>query len=148
MAAVHQDLSAVAQTKMTAQSTLPPAPIGWPLLPLPDDHGRLRYPALEESVRQSIQVILRTRPGEQLMRPDFGGGLQEFLHEPNALITRRRIRDRITESLERWEKRIVLNRVEVAEVADQPSRLRVEIAYRLKRSGAAQNLGLTLDLEG
>ena len=133
---------------MTAPSTLPPAPIGWPLLPLPDDHGRLRYPALEESVRQSIQVILRTRPGEQLMRPDFGGGLQEFLHEPNVLITRRRIRDRITESLERWEKRIVVNRVEVAEVPDQPSRLRVEIAYRLKRTGAAQNLGLTLDLEG
>ena len=132
---------------MTAQSTLPPASIGWPLLPLPDDHGRLRYPGLEESVRQSIQVILRTRPGEQLMRPDFGGGLEEFLHEPNVLITRRRIRDRITESLERWEKRIVLNRVEVAEVPDQPARLRVEIAYRLKRTGAGQNLGLSLDLE-
>jgi phage baseplate assembly protein W len=117
------------------------------LLPLPDERGQLRYPSLEESVRQSIQIILRTRPGEQLMRPDFGGGLAEFLHEPNVLITRRRIRDRITESLERWEKRIAVHRVEVLEVPEQPGRLRVEIAYRLKRTGVAGNLGLTLDLE-
>ncbi len=132
---------------MTSPAPVPPAAIGWPLLPAPDAQGQLHYPTLEASVRQSIEVILRTRPGEQLMRPDFGGGLEEFLHEPNVLVTRRRIRDRITESLSRWEKRIALNRVEVAEVPGQPARVRVEIGYRLNRTGAAQNLGLTLDLE-
>ena len=126
---------------------LPSPLIGWPLLPVPDVHGQLHYPSLEESVRQTIQLILSTRPGEQLMRPEFGGGLTEFLHEPNTLTTRRRIRDRVTESLERWERRIEVNRVEVAEVQENPSPVRVEIAYRLRRTGVAQNLGLTLDLE-
>jgi len=130
-----------------ANQLLSPAPRGWPLLPLPDSNGRLNYPTLEESVRQSIRVLLSTRPGEQLMRPGFGAGLQGFLHEQNTLTTRRRIRDLVTESLERWEKRITVDRIEVRENADEPTRIRVEIAYRLKRTGAAQQLGLTMELE-
>ena len=123
------------------------APVGWPLLPVPDAQGRLRYPSPEASVRQSIQVILRTRPGEQLMRPQFGGGLSEFLHEPNTLTTRRRIRDTIVASLEQWERRIILDRVEVAEVPDEPAHIQVDISYRLRRTGLAQRLGVLLELE-
>lgn len=126
-----------------------PAPLlSWPLLSVPDDSGRLRFPSLEESVRQRIEIILRTRPGEQLMWPEFGGGLEEFLQQPNTLTTRRRLHDRIQEALERWETRILLDRVEVREVPDQPSHLRVEIGYRLRRTDAARQLGITLQLEG
>ena len=74
--------------------------IGWPLLPVPDDHGQLPFPNLETSVRESIRVILSTRPGEQLMRPDFGAGLDRLLHEPNTLATRRSIRDLVQDSLD------------------------------------------------
>jgi phage baseplate assembly protein W len=126
-----------------------PTPLrGWPLLPLPDEHGRLVYPDLEQSVRESIRVILSTRPGEQLMRPDFGAGLDRLLHEPNTLATRRAIRDLVQESLARWERRIVLDRVEVWDVSGEPSHVRVEIAYRLARTGAAATMSLTMQLEG
>ena len=124
-----------------------PQLVNWPLLPYPDASGQLSYPTLEESVRQSIRVILQTRPGEQLMRPLYGGGLENYVHEPNTLLTRRRITDLIKDSLERWERRIILNRVEVQEVPGEPTRLRVEIAYQLKRTGAPQRIGLTMELE-
>ena len=90
---------------------IPPEPLGWPLLPTPLSGG-LVYPSLEESVRQSIRIILLTRPGEQLMRPRFGAGLASYLHGPNTLTMRRRIRDRIEESLNRWEPRIILDSVD------------------------------------
>jgi phage baseplate assembly protein W len=122
--------------------------VGWPLLGVPDRAGRLGYPTLDESVRQSIRIILQTRPGEQLMRPDFGAGLQDFLHEPNTLTTRQRIRDAIADALARWEPRIVVDRIDVWEVDDRPSELRVEVAYRLQRTGAPQQLGLTMQLDG
>jgi phage baseplate assembly protein W len=122
--------------------------LGWPLLGVPDNAGCLGYPTLDESVRQSIRIILQTRPGEQLMRPDFGAGLQDFLHEPNSLATRQRIRDTIADALARWEPRIIVDRIEVWEVDDRPSELRVEVAYRLQRSGAPQQLGLTMQLDG
>jgi uncharacterized protein len=122
------------------------APTGWPLLPLPDEHGRLAYPDLAESVRQTIRAILATRPGEQLMRPDFGAGLEALLHEPNSIATRRRIRDLVQSALTRWERRIVLDRVEVWEVANEPTHVRIEIAYRLARTGEPGALAATMQL--
>ena len=68
----------------------PPQPIGWPLLPLPNGEGQLCYPDLAESVRQNLRVILSTRPGEQLMRPQYGAGLVDFIGETDSIRTRRR----------------------------------------------------------
>lgn len=123
-------------------------PTGWPLLSVPDDQGQLYYPSLEQSVRQLIEVILRTRPGEQLMRPTFGGGLENFLQQPNTLVVRRRIQSAIADAIQQWESRILLHRVAVEEVPNQPAHIRIEIVYQIKRSGLAQQLGLTMELEG
>jgi phage baseplate assembly protein W len=116
------------------------------LLPLPDEGGNLTWPTLEQSVAQQIRVILQTRPGEQLMRPTWGAGLENFLHESNNITTHRRIRDLVTSTLGRWEQRIIVDDVAVSVPTDQPGQVRVEIAYRLRRTGAANRLGLTLDL--
>ncbi len=130
---------------MTAPSR---QPVGFPLLPVPDENGELHFPTLATSVRQSIEVILRTRPGEQLMRPEFGAGLEDLIGEPNVLSTRRQIRDQVADSLARWEPRIDVERVDVLEADGAPTRVRVEIIYRLRRTGLVQGLGLTLDLGG
>ena len=126
---------------------LPPPRLGWPLLPLPDDEGQLHWPDLETSVTENIKVILLTQPGEQLMRPRYGAGLESLLHEPNTLTTRRRIHERITDALSRWERRISVERIEVLEIPERPDQLRVEISYRLLRTGSSAALGLTLSLE-
>ena len=122
--------------------------INWPLLPLPDENGHLAFPTLEQSVRQSIRIILSTRPGERIMRPAFGAGLENMLQQPNTLTARRQIRDLISESLTRWEQRILLDRVEVWEIEDRPSAIRVEIAYRLRRQNVPQQMGITMDMQG
>jgi uncharacterized protein len=129
-------------------AALPPYLLGWPLLPAPDEKGELSYPTLEQSVRQSIQVILRTRPGEQLMRPRFGAGLQNYLHESSNMTTWRRIRDLVFDSLTQWEPRIILDRVDVNEVPNEPTHLRILIAYRIRRTGAPQQLSVTMQVQG
>jgi hypothetical protein len=129
-----------------ATASIPPPPIGWPLLQVPDAEGRLAYPTLAESVRQMVEVILRTRPGEQLMRPEFGAGLEDLLHEPNTLATRARVRDLVAESLDRWERRIVVDRLEVREVPKHPSHIRIEIGYRIRRTGRPHQVGVTVEL--
>jgi phage baseplate assembly protein W len=126
-------------------------PIGWPLLPVPDENGQLHYPDLASSVRQQIEVLLSTKPGEQLMRPGFGAGLENLLTEPNTVGTRSRIQDLIADALKRWEPRIVVDGIAVDPLRDAATgvsdAVRVEIAYRLKRTGAPARVGLTLVME-
>jgi len=123
-------------------------PIGFPLLPTPNGQGQLVWPSLEDSVRAAIEIILRTRPGEQLRRPEFGAGIASFLHAPNTLATHQRLRERIHESLARWEQRVVVDAVDIHADERDPLAVRVELRYRLRRTGASQRVGLTLSLEG
>ncbi len=126
-------------------------PLGWPLLPVPDANGQLHYPGLAQSVREQIQVLLSTRPGEQLMHPGFGAGLENLLTEPNTVATRSRIQELVGDALKRWEDRIVVDGIAVDPVSDAATSVadgvRVEIAYRLLRTGAPARVGLTLVME-
>ena len=118
-------------------------PIGWPFLPVPKD-GQLSYPSLEQSVRDAIRIILTTRPGEQLMQPLFGAGLQNFLDEGNTVAVRREIQSAITESLQKYETRIAVDTVEVESESGAPSQVHVQIHYRLLRTNAPQQIGVTM----
>ena len=145
LAALCKDLHPLSEAEMSSKNVPAPA-IGWPLLPRPDKNGNINYPDLETSVREMIEIILRTRPGEQLMRGTFGAGLENYLHESNTLSVRRRVRDLVKEALERWEKRILLDRVDVREVPQHSTHLRVEIFCRLRRTGAPAQVSLVMQL--
>ena len=124
---------------------LPRLQLGWPLAPMPEG-GALDYPALDRSIRDQIRVVLLTQPGEMVLHPRFGAGLQDVLHEPNTLGTRRRIRDLVRGAVARWERRIVLDAVEVWEIDGRADAVRVELAYRIKRTGSVQQFHFDLVL--
>ena len=130
-------------TAMTLSTPVLRDPVSWPLLPKPVN-GVLSYPDLDRSVRDSIRVLLLTRPGEQLMRPRFGAGLDNFRDENNTLSVRRRIQSDITSALQTYEARIALDRVDVDPVAGSPGEVHIRIHYRLVRTGQAQTIGATL----
>jgi Bacteriophage baseplate protein W len=123
-------------------------PLSWPLLPVPDAHGDLAFPSLEQSISQMIRVILLTRPGEQLRHPEFGAGLTRYLDEPNTIETRRAIHAAVIESLTRWEPRMLVEDVEVSEVPDQPTVIRISIKYQVRRTGQHQQQSLAMKLGG
>lgn len=120
-------------------------PISWPFLPKPQA-GQMVWPNLERSVRDSIRIILTTRPGEQLMRPRFGAGLQNFLDDGNTIALRRQIQSAVLESLQNYETRIAVDTVDVSPVTDSPSEVQVQISYRLLRTNAVQQIGLTMQV--
>ena len=119
----------------TGAATLPQVTVGWPLLPVPDGDGKLTWPDGPSSVRQRIEAILRTTPGEQLMRPRFGAGLEALINQPNTLTTRAQARDAVLAALSGYEDRIIVDRVEMSP-GDDPRELVVAIAYRLRLTGA------------
>lgn len=132
---------------MTARDSLI-RPLSWPLLPSPDGHGQLAFPSYDDSVQQMIRVILLTRPGEQLNRPEFGAGIGRFLHEPNTVETRRRIRDTAIQALTRWEPRIALDEIDVSEVDGAPTTVRIDVRYRLVRTGQRATVTMAAQVGG
>jgi phage baseplate assembly protein W len=118
-------------------------PISWPFLPYPQN-GQLTYDSLEQSVRDSIRIILTTRPGEQLMQPLFGAGLQNFLDEGNTVALRRQIQTAIVNSLQTYETRIAVDTVDVETVPGAPSQIHIQIYYRLLRTNAPQQVGVSM----
>lgn len=90
--------------------------------------GRIGYLTGMELVRQSVETILDTEPGERIMLPAFGCGLRRYLMEPNTLTTRTAMREDILTALTTWEPRIRVTNVAVTPGED-PSLVWIEISY-------------------
>jgi phage baseplate assembly protein W len=75
--------------------------------------GRLAWSAGEPNVRENIEVVLRTEPGERLRLADFGAGLRRFLFEPATTATRAELGEQIRRAITDWEPRVTVLRVDV-----------------------------------
>ncbi|MFD5509710.1 GPW/gp25 family protein [Streptomyces sp. NPDC127051] len=90
--------------------------------------GGLGWVAGAAAVRQSIETILDTEPGERIMRPTFGCGLRRHLMAPNTPATRTAIAAEIGEALTTWEPRIRVTEVAVTP-GEEPTLVWIDIAY-------------------
>jgi len=81
------------------------------------------------------------------MHPEFGAGIERLVHEPNTLATRARVQERITAALERWEPRIILDRIDV-DLGPDPSEISVIIAYRHQLTGESAQLAVSVPIGG
>ena len=52
-----------------------------------DRAGGISMSELDESIRQSMLIILGTAPGERVMRPNFGCNIHDLVYAPNNLNT-------------------------------------------------------------
>jgi uncharacterized protein len=49
-----------------------------------DGRGRVAATSLNDHVRDMIEQLLFTNPGERVNRPDFGSGLLQMVFQPNS----------------------------------------------------------------
>jgi len=98
----------------------------------------------DEKIRQSIRIILETARGERVMRPDFGCGIHDYVFAAINASTINTIRQAVREALIRWEPRIEVLRVAIADDqgGSDVSRgiLAVNIDYRVRATNSEFNL--------
>jgi uncharacterized protein len=96
--------------------------------------GRERTATVDDRghIRDMVEQILFTAPGERVNRPDFGSGLMRLLFEParEELATATQLL--VQGSLQRWLGELI--QVEQATVAIQDSRLTVTVSYQVVRT--------------
>jgi len=126
--------------------------IGWyfPLEVVDDDvignAGKLRTAEYEESVRQSIWLILGTAKGERVMRPDFGCGIYDLVFETNSASTAGRIEEEVKDALLFFEPRIDVLDVQV-QPEGQGEMLVISIDYQVRATNNQFNLVYPFYLE-
>ena len=113
---------------------------GWsfPVQPGPD--GEIAMAAFEEDIRQAILIIMQTDPGERVMRPDFGAGLNALVFEPLNTTTLALVRHRVEQALILWEPRISVTEVQVTTDESERNRLLIEVSYQVRATNTFYNL--------
>lgn len=95
-----------------------------------DNRGRTACTGHARHVRNLIEQLLFTGPGERVNRPDFGSGAMQLVFTPNSPELAATLQFTIQASLQRWLGDLI--EVHALEVDSQDSILRIELAYRLR----------------
>ena len=120
-----------------AQSTLGQ---GWEFPLGTNVQGNLRLSVAEQNIEDCIHVILRTRLGERVYRPDFGSRLSELVFAPLNSETLLRIQLYVEEALIQWEPRIVLEAVHTEPDSEGRGQVTITIQYRTNDNPDSRNL--------
>jgi uncharacterized protein len=118
---------------------------GFPVQPDPDTCA-IETAAYEQSVRQSVWIILGTAKGERVMRPEFGCDIYDLVFEINDASTAGRVAQSVRAALLAFEPRIDLVDVQVRPDADGEVML-LSIDYRVRATNNAFNLVYPFYLE-
>jgi len=120
--------------------------MGW-AFPVEEEQGQIALSRLEDSVRESILLIVGTAKGERTMRPDFGCGIHELVFAPNDTTTAAQISFEVREALIDWEPRIEVMDVETTPDPAEGNKLFVNLKYRVRSTNNIFNLVYPFYLE-
>jgi uncharacterized protein len=99
-----------------------------------NQRGEIALASGEQDIEQSIQIILGTRPGERVMRPNFGCRAQELIFEPRDATTFTLMKSYVEEALKFWEPRISVTGIDISIDDSGDSAVFVEIQYEIKET--------------
>jgi len=99
----------------------------------PDRRGRTADVGYDDHVRDMIELLLFTSPGERVMRPDFGCGLLDLVFEPNSPELAATLQLSVQAALQRWLGDVI--EVDELEVTSSDGVLRVRLAYLVRATG-------------
>ncbi len=102
----------------------------------------------ESSVRQAILILLTTRPGERVMRPQYGCMLHTLTFAPNDDTTAGLAIHFVRQALDRWEPRIRITRLDAGRDPDAPGVLAIYLEYLVLATNRTEQLIVPVILSG
>lgn len=114
---------------------------GWSFPPEFEQAGnQVKLVEKELDIRESLFILLSTSPGERLMHPDYGCGLNHFVFEPTTNRLHRKIKDRIEHAILLYEPRIDLIYINIEQVPGEEGILYITIDYSIIQTNSRQNM--------
>lgn len=91
--------------------------------------GRTATTVREDHIRDLIEQVLFTAPGERVMRPDFGAGLLALVFEPNSTALAAAVQMLVQGALQLYLADLIA--VQAVEVESDEGTLRVVVRYTI-----------------
>ncbi len=102
-----------------------------------DPRGRVAETGYDGHVRDMIEQLLFTNPGERVNRPDFGSGLLQLVFAPNSPELAAALQFTLQAALQRWLGDVI--EVGALAVTSEDSSLRVDLSYVVCATGTAHS---------
>jgi phage baseplate assembly protein W len=97
-----------------------------------DSRGRTAETTEDEHIRDLIEEVLFTTPGERVNRPTFGSGVLQLIFAPNGQALAAATQMTVQGALQQWLGELI--QVEVVEVQSEDSKLQVLVQYTVRRN--------------
>jgi phage baseplate assembly protein W len=102
----------------------------------------------DEAVRQAVYMLLSTRPGERLMRPEYGCNLQQLVFSPNDDTTAGIAIYMVRTALKQWEPRIEIHALDAYPDPHNPTVLVISLLYQVRMTRTVDEVQLYLNMAG
>jgi Bacteriophage baseplate protein W len=106
-----------------------------------DGSGRTASTAEDAHIRDMIEQVLFTSPGERVNRPTFGSGLRRLVFAPNSDELATATQFLVQGSLQQWLGDLI--QVDEVQVESEDSTLRVTVQYTVRRTQQQQTARFT-----
>lgn len=106
-----------------------------------DQRGRTASTDDDDHVRDMIEQLLFTNPGERVNRPDFGSGLLQMVFGPNSPEIAAALQFTVQAALQRYLGDMI--RVDSLEVLSNDATLQVDLSYTILATGEARTATLS-----
>lgn len=97
-----------------------------------DSRGRTAQAEDDKHIRDLIEQVLFTTPGERVNRPTFGSGLMDLVFKPNSDELATTTQFLVQGALQQWLGDLI--EVEKVNVESEEATLRVTVEYVVRRS--------------
>lgn len=101
-----------------------------------DGRGRTAGTDQDAHIRDLVEQVLFTSPGERVNRPDFGSGLMQLVFAPNSDELATATQFLVQGALQQWLGDLI--QVEAVEVLSEEATLNVTVQYIVRRNQQRQ----------
>src|SRR2546423_1058132 len=101
-----------------------------------DARGRTAATDDDDHIRDMIEQLLFTNPGERVNRPDFGSGVLDLVFAPNSPELAAALQFSMQAAVQQWLGDLI--QVDSLEVLSEDATLRIELRYVVRRTGEAR----------
>lgn len=101
-----------------------------------DSRGRTASTGRDDHIRDMIEELLFTNPGERVNRPDFGSGLQQLVFAPNSPELAAALQYTLKAAVQRWLGDVI--ELQALEVVSEEDTLTILVQYIVRQTNERQ----------